>query len=53
MTATMLEGCMECRGLINEYYSAGCDICNDLKVCVNVCLETNKERWDNEKEQGA
>ena len=40
---------MECIGEIHQHYSAGCEICGDLKRCVNICLEANKERWDNEK----
>ena len=40
---------MECRGRINEYYSPGCDICNSLRVCVNICLETNQDEWDKEE----
>ena len=40
---------MDCRGMIHEYYTPGCDICNDLKRCVNICLEGNRDKWDVEE----
>ena len=45
----MEEGCL---GQVNEYFESGrvCEICSDLKRCVNICLETNKERWDENAE---
>ena len=43
---------MECVGRIHQHYSPGCEICGDLKRCVNICLETHRDKWDKEEEGG-
>ena len=43
---------MECMGRIHMHYGqvSLCKVCKEINRCVNICLETNRSRWDNEEE---